>query len=383
MRVAVIGAGCSKFGELWEKGFREIYLEAGLKAIENAGIEGKEIDALYVGNMSAGMFLGQEHVAALIADYAGLAELNIPATRVEAADASGAAAFREAYLAIKSGLFDVVVAAGVEKVTDVIDPSKIISSSVDQEWECFVGTNLAALYALIAKIHMKKFNGSEEDLALVAVKNHKNAVNNPIAHYRREVSVEEVLSSPYISEPIKVLDSAPISDGAAAIVLASEEFARKISDDLVFVEACCQASDYLAVQCREDPVTMKAVVKASREAYKRAGIDVRDIDVAELHDIFTIAEIVQYEDLNFCKKGEGYRLVREGVTDINGDLPVNTSGGLKACGHAVGASGIRQIVEIYEQLKGSAERRLVDAEIGLSLSVGGTGATAVVTILRR
>ncbi|MCS7121189.1 MAG: thiolase domain-containing protein [Archaeoglobaceae archaeon] len=383
MRVAIIGSGCSRFGELWEKGFREIYLEAGLKAIEDAGIEGKEINALYVGNMSAGMFLGQEHVAALIADYAGLAELNIPAVRVEAADASGAVAFREAYLAIKSGLFDVVVAAGVEKVTDVSDQSKIVSSAADQEWECFFGANLASLYALIAKIHMKKFGGGEEDLALIAVKNHKNAVNNPIAHYRREISVEDVLSSPYVAEPLKVLDSAPISDGAAALVLASEEFARRVCDDPVFVEACCQASDYLALQSREDLTSMKAVVKASRKAYKRAGIDSKDVDVAELHDVFTIAEIIQYEDLGFCKKGEGYKLIREGITCLNGDIPVNTSGGLKACGHAAGASGIRQIAEIVDQLRGKAGKRQVDAEIGLSLSVGGTGATAVVTVLRR
>ncbi|MEM2070929.1 MAG: thiolase domain-containing protein, partial [Archaeoglobaceae archaeon] len=323
MRVAIIGVGCSKFGELWEKSFREIYLEAGLKAIEDAGIEGKEIEALYVGNMSSGMYLNQEHVAALIADYAGLAELGIPAVRVEAADASGGLALKEAYMAVASGIHKIVVAAGVEKVTDVGDAMKIASSSADQEWECFAGANLPALYALIARLHMKRFGGKEEDLALVAVKNHKNAVNNPIAQFRREISVEEVLNSPYIAEPLKVLDSAPISDGAAAIVLASEEVARKYTDTPVFIE-CAQASDYVALQNRKDLLTMNAVVKAAREAYRRAKVGAKDIDIAELHDSFTFAEILEYEDLGFAEKGKGYELIREGVTEIGGDLPVNT-----------------------------------------------------------
>ncbi len=382
MRVAIIGVGCSKFGELWEKSFREIYLEAGLKAIEDAGIEGKEIEALYVGNMSSGMYLNQEHVAALIADYAGLAELGIPAIRVEAADASGGLALKEAYMAVASGIHKIVVAAGVEKVTDVGDAMKIASSSADQEWECFAGANLPALYALIARLHMKKFGGKEEDLALVAVKNHKNAVNNPIAQFRREISVEEVLNSPYIAEPLKVLDSAPISDGAAAIVLASEEIARKYTDTPVFIE-CAQASDYVALQSRKDLLTMNAVVKAAREAYRRAKVSAKDIDVAELHDSFTFAEILEYEDLGFAEKGKGYELIREGVTEIGGDLPVNTSGGLKACGHAIGATGIRQAVEIVQQLRNEAGKRQVDAEVGLSLNIGGTGATAVVTIYKR
>ncbi|MET1124782.1 MAG: thiolase domain-containing protein [Archaeoglobaceae archaeon] len=383
MRVAIIGVGCSKFGEHWDKGFREIYLEAGIRAIEDAGIEGKDIDALYVGNMSAGMFLNQEHVAALIADYAGLAELGIPAVRVEAADASGGLALREAYLAIKSGLHDVVVAAGVEKVTDVGDAMKIASASADQEWECFVGADIAALYAIMARVHMKRYGGKEEDLAMVAVKNHRNAVYNPIAQFRREISVEDVLNSPYVAKPLKVLDSAPISDGAAALVLASEEVARKLCDDPVYVEACCQSSDYLAVHSREDVAAMRAVALAARQAYRLAGIEARDIDVAELHDVFTIAEIIQYEELGFARRGEGYRLVREGVTELGGDIPTNTSGGLKACGHAVGATGIRQIAEIVQQLRGEAGKRQVDAEIGLAANVGGTGATAVVTILRR
>ncbi len=382
-KVAVIGVGCSKFGEMWDKSFRDLFIEAGIEALEDANVEGREIEAIYVGNMSAGRYIGQEHIAALIADYSGLAEFGIPATRVEAADASGGLALRHAYMAVASGLHDVVIAAGVEKVTDVGDAMSIMSSAADQEWESFVGANLPALYAIIARLHMNEFGGSEEDLAMVSVKNHKNAVNNPKAQFRREISVEDVLNSPYVAEPLKLLDCAPLSDGAAAVILASEEVAKRVCDTPVYIKACAQASDYLALHSRKDVLTMRAIVKAARDAYKAARIEAKDVEVAEVHDSFTIAEIIAYEDLGFAKKGEGYKLIREGVTTLDGDLPVNPSGGLKACGHAVGATGVRQAVEIVQQLRGEAGKKQVDAEIGLTLNVGGTGATAIVTIFGR
>ncbi|AAB91246.1 thiolase domain-containing protein [Archaeoglobus fulgidus] len=382
-RVAVVGVGQSKFGELWEKGFRDIVLEAGREALEDADLEGREIEAMFVGNMSGGRYLGQEHVAALIADYAGLAEFGIPATRVEAADASGGLAVRQAYMAVASGLHDIVIAAGAEKVTDVDDPMQILSSSVDVEWENFVGGSLPALYAIIARLHMDSFGTTEEDLALVSVKNHRNGAKNPKAQFRKEIRVEDVLNSPYVAEPLKLLDCASVSDGAAAVILASEDVAREITDTPVFIEACTQASDYLALQSRKDILSMRAVVKASRDAYELAGVGPKDIQVAEVHDSFTIAEILAYEDLGFAEKGKGAELVREGVTEIGGKIPVNPSGGLKACGHAVGATGVRQIVELTLQLRGEAGERQVDAETGLALNIGGTGATAVVSILRR
>lgn len=383
MRVAVIGVGCTEFGELWEKSFRSIFLEAGIEALMDCGIEGKEIGAIYVGNMSGGKFIDQEHIAALIADHAGLAEFGIPALRVENADASGGSAFRQAFLAVASGMHDVVIAAGVEKVTDSVDPMGVLSTSVDQEWERFVGANLPALYAIIARRHMHDFGTTEEDLARVAVKNHKNAVNNPKAQFRREIRIEDVLSSEVVADPLKVLDCAPLSDGASAVILANEEIARKLCDTPIFVEACTQASDYLALQCRKDLLTMRAVAKASKEAYRISKLEPKHIDVAEVHDSFTIAEILAYEDLGFAKKGEGGKLIREGETEIGGKIPVNTSGGLKACGHAVGATGIRQIAELVLQLRGEAGKRQVEAEKALALNVGGTGATAVVTILSR
>ncbi|MEM0215071.1 MAG: thiolase domain-containing protein [Archaeoglobaceae archaeon] len=383
MKVAVVGVGCTEFGELWDKSFRSIFLEAGIEALNDCGIEGKEIGAIYVGNMSGGKFIDQEHIAALIADHAGLAEFGIPAVRVENADASGGSAFRQAFMAVASGMHDVVIAAGVEKVTDSVDPMGVLSTSVDQEWERFVGANLPALYAIIARLHMHKFGTTEEDLARIAVKNHKNAVHNPKAQFRKEIKVEDVLSSEFVAEPLKVLDCAPLSDGASAVILANENIARKLCDTPVFVEACTQASDYLALQCRKDLLTMRAVSKASRDAYRIAKIGPEQIDVAEVHDSFTIAELLAYEDLGFAKKGEGAKLIREGEVEIGGKIPVNPSGGLKACGHAVGATGIRQIVELVLQLRGEAGKRQVDAEKALALNVGGTGATAVVTILSR
>jgi len=382
-RVAVVGVGQSRFGELWDKGFRDIVLEAGKEALEDADLEGKEIEAIFVGNMSGGRYLGQEHIAALIADYAGLAEFGIPATRVEGADASGGLAVRQAYMAVASGMHDIVIAAGAEKVTDVGDPMEILSASVDIEWENFFGGNLPALYAIIARLHMETFRTTEEDLALVSVKNHRNGALNPKAQFRREIRVEDVLNSPYVAEPLKLLDCSSVSDGAAAVILASEDVARKITDTPVYIEACTQASDYLALHSRKDILSMKSVVKAGREAYRIAGVEPEDIQVAEVHDSFTIAEILAYEDLGFAEKGKGAELIREGVTEIGGRIPVNPSGGLKACGHAVGATGVRQIVELTLQLRGEAGKRQVDAERGLALNIGGTGATAVVSILRR
>jgi len=385
MRVAIVGVGQTKFGELWDKGIRDIVIEAGIEALEDANLSGDEIEALYIGNMSGGRYLGQEHISALIADYSGLTELHIPSVRVETGDASGGSALREAYLAVLSGMYDVVIAAGAEKVTDV-GPElamDIMASTADREWEGFVGATLPALYALIARMHMERYSTREEDLAMVAVKNHKNAINNPKAQFRREISIDTVMNSPYVAEPLKVFDCAPISDGASVVILASEDVARKLTDTPVYIDSIVQTSDYVALQSREDITTMKSVVYSARKAYKLSRIDPNDVDVAEVHDSFTITEIIAYEDLGFCKKGEGAKLIREGETEIGGKIPVNPSGGLKACGHAVGATGIRQAVEITLQLRGDAGKRQVDAEIGLALNIGGTGGTAVVTIFRR
>ena len=381
-RVAIIGVGQSEFGELWEKGFREIVLKAGIEALEDAGLEGKEIEAMYVGNMSGGRYLAQEHIAALIADYSGLSQMGIPSTRVEGADASGGLALRQAFLSVASGLHDIVIAAGAEKVSDVGSEmtTDIIASSADREWEGFVGATIPALYALMARMHFTKYGTTPEDLALVSVKNHRNGALNPKAQFRREITIEDVLRSPFVAEPLRLLDCAPLSDGAAAVILANEKVAKEYTDAPVYIKACTQASDYLALQNREDITTMRAVKIAAEMAYKQSNLTPDSIDVVELHDSFTIAELIAYEDLGFVEKGKGAELIREGITSLDGSLPTNPSGGLKACGHAIGATGIRQAVEITYQLRGKAGKRQVDAETGLSLNIGGTGATAVVTI---
>jgi acetyl-CoA C-acetyltransferase len=382
--VAVIGVGLTKFGEQWDISFREMLLDAGIRAIEDAGIDGKQIDAMYVGNMSSGQFIKQEHIASLIADNAGLTP--VAATRVEAACASGGLAFRQAVIAVASGLHDIVVAAGIEKMTDVLTAGAIgaLATAADQEWEVYQGATFPALYALMARRHMYEFGTTEEQLALVAVKNHSNACLNPYAQYHTKISVDQVLKSPPVAKPLKLLDCSPITDGAACVVLAPAEKARRFTDTPILVAGTGQASDTISLHSRQTLTGLMSTVEAARTAYKMAGIGPKDVDLAEVHDCFTIAEIMAVEDLGFCKKGEGGRLTEEGETALDGKIPINPSGGLKGKGHPVGATGIAQVVEIVVQLRGEAGKRQVDgAEIGLTHNVGGSGGTAIVHVLRR
>jgi len=383
--VAIIGVGCTKFGEMWERSFRDLFVEAGLNALEDAGTRGEDIEALYVGNMSAGKFIDQEHIGALIADYAGLAgSLHIPSTRVEAACASGGLALRDGVMAVASGLHDIVIAAGVEKMTDVETGVTIdaLASAADREWEGFMGATFPGLYAMMARLHMHKYGTTREELATVAVKNHHNATMNPKAQYRKEITIDEVINSPLVADPLRVYDCSPITDGAAAVVLAPAELARKLNDAPIYVRASAQASDTITLHDRRDITTLDATVYAAKRAYEMAGISPKDVDVAEVHDCFTIAEICAIEDLGFVQKGDGGPATEEGMTALDGKIPINPSGGLKACGHPVGATGIKQAIEIAEQLRGDARERQVNgAEIGLTHNVGGTGGTAVVHIL--
>ncbi len=382
--VAIIGVGNTKFGELWDRSFRDIAVEAGVRAIEDAGISGDEIEALYGGNMSAGRFVEQEHIGALIADYAGLAGLHIPATRVEAACASGGLALHLAILAVASGWYDIVIAAGVEKMTDVGEDvaSDLLVSSVDREWEAICGATLPSLFAQMARAHMLRYGTTEEQMAKVAVKNHSNAVHNPMAQYRREISLDAVLASPVIAEPLHMLDCSSIADGASAVVLCPAEHARRYSDSPIYVKASTQASDTIALHDRRDITTMDATVFAAREAYRRASIEPSQISLAEVHDSYTIAEIIAIEDLGFFEKGKGGSATWEGETEIGGKIPVNPSGGLKGCGHPLGATGIRQVTEIVTQLRGEAGKRQVpNAHLGLAHNIGGTGGTAIIHIL--
>ncbi|RLF91123.1 thiolase domain-containing protein [Thermococci archaeon] len=384
-KVYVVGVGMTKFGELWERSFRDLFVEAGIRAIEDAGVDGKEIEALYIGNMSAGLLVKQEHVASLIADHSGLASLHIPATRVEGGDASGALALVQGFSSIASGMYDVVVVGGVEKMSDVMaeKASEVLATTLDQEWEAFFGMTYASAYALMAKRHMHEFGTTEEQMALVSVKNHSNGSKNPMAHFRFEVSLEKVLSSPIVSYPIKLLESHAVSDGASALVLCSEKKAKEFESP-VEISGIGQASDYIALHDRDNIVSMASTIEASKRAYEMSGVKPEEVDVAEVHDCFTISEIIAIEDLGFFKKGKGGQATEDGDTEIGGKVAINTSGGLKARGHAPGATGIAQVCEIVLQLRGEAEKRQVDnAEIGLTHNLGGSGGTCVVSILRR
>ncbi|MGF3554263.1 MAG: thiolase domain-containing protein [Thermoplasmatota archaeon] len=382
--VAIIGIGLTKFGELWDKSFRNLIAEAGAKAILDSGISGNEIDALYVGSMSAGRFIGQEHVGALVADSSGFTHLHIPSTRVEAACASGGLAFRQAYMSVASGVNDIVVVGGVEKMTDVVENEaiNILAMGLDQEWESFFGVTFPGVYAMIATKHMNDYGTTREQLAQVAVKNHANGALNPNAQFKKAVPLESVLKASMVAYPLGMLDCSPLSDGAAAVVLCAAEKAKSYSKKPVKIIGSGRASDMFPVHGRENICTFEATVYAAKKAYKQADIEPKDVDLAEVHDSFTIAEILAIEDLGFVKKGEGGKAIENKITTLDGEIPVNTSGGLKAKGHPIGATGISQIAEIVMQLRGEAgQRQVKGAKIGLAHNVGAAGATCVVHIL--
>ncbi|WP_135610524.1 thiolase domain-containing protein [Methanococcoides sp. AM1] len=385
--VAIIGVKNTKFGEMWERSFRDIVVEAGIGAIEDSGVSGDRLDGMYVGNMSGGQFVEQEHIGALIADYSGLAlDLHIPSTRVEAACASGGLAFRQAVMAVASGHEDIVMAAGVEKMTDVSSTaaSSALAAAADREWEGIMGATFPGLYAMIARMHMHQYGTTSEQMASVAVKNHKNGSMNPIAQYKSPITVDSVLNSIMVADPLHIFDCSPITDGAAAVVLAPADVAHEYTDTPIYIKATAQASDTIALHDRRDITTLDASVSAGKRAFEMAKMTTKDIDLVEVHDCFTIAEICAIEDLGFAKKGEGGKMTEEGETAIGGKVAVNTSGGLKSCGHPVGATGIKQVVEVTQQLRGEAGGRQVDgAEVGMTHNVGGSGATAVVHILAR
>ncbi len=378
--VAVVGVGQTKFSEHWDKSLRELAAEAGNLAISDSGIDKKDMQALFVGNMAGGKFASQEHIAALVATQLGINP--IPATRIEAACASGAAAVRQGYMAVASGMYDVALVVGVEKMSD-LPANEVVASLMaasDQEWEASIGLTFSGLYALMARAHMHKYGTTEEQLALVSVQNHKNAVGNKYAQFPYEVKLETVLNSPMVADPLKLLDCSPITDGAAAVVLASENVAKKMAAPVWF-RASTQASDTIALFERESLTEMKATKLAAKWAYDSVGVGVNKIDVFEVHDCFSINQIISLEGLGVASVGKGGGFVAAGKSAVDGEAPTNTSGGLKAGGHPVGATGVRQIVDLTRQLRGTAHNQISGAKRGLALNVGGSGATSVVHIL--
>jgi acetyl-CoA C-acetyltransferase len=380
--VAVIGVGMTKWGELWEKSLRTIFVETALLALDDAGVD--RIDSMYVGSMSSGLFVGQEHIASLLADYLGQAP--VPSARVETACASGGLALRLGFMEVASGMSDVVLVSGIEKMTDVsgYEATYALGTAADQEYEGYHGITFPGLYALIARAHMEKYGTTREQLALVAVKNHLNGSKNPLAQYPFKITVDSVLNSVLVADPLRLLDCSPITDGAAAVILCPIEMARKMNKPVVKIIGSGQATDSIALSSRKDITWLEATYQAGKRAYAMANKKPKDIDILEVHDCFTIAEICVIEALGIVEKGKGGEAAEDEITYLEGKIPVNTSGGLKAKGHPVGATGVAQVIEIVKQLQGEAGKRQVkNPRIGMAQNMGGSGGSTVVHIFER
>ncbi len=377
--VAVVGAGMSPFGSLGHT-VKSLFTEAFFDALDSVdkGIDPKVVREAYVGNMGFGG--GQiGNLAALMTEHSRM--LHVPTRKVENACASSGYAFRDAYLAVKAGIADVVVAGGVEVMTDVspVRQRFWLGVSGDTEWERLAGLTFPGVYAMMATRHMHEYGTTREQMAAVAVKNHANGARNPKAQFRKEITMERALGGPEVAYPFTLFDCCGVTDGASCVILAAKDVAREYTDAPVWVLGSGAASDHLAVHDRESMTRLDATIRAGRDALGQAGLSPKDVDVAEVHDCFTIAEILAVEDLGFAEKGEGGRLAVEGASARDGDLPVNPSGGLKAKGHPLGATGTGQVYEIFLQLRGQAgDRQVGDAEIGLTHNVGGSGATCAV-----
>ena len=379
--VAVIGVGMNHWGELWEKSLRDIFVEAALEAIDDAGVD--HIDSMYIGNMSGGLFNGQEHLASLLADYLGQAP--VPAARVESACSSGGLAVKLGYIEVMTGISDIVLVGGVEKMTDVgtDEATFALASAADQTYEVYQGITFPGLYAMMARSYMEQYGLTREQLAKVAVKNHYHASMNPFAQYPQEITVEDVIHSVMIADPLRILDCSPITDGAAAVILCPLERAASFTNHpAVKIIGFGHATDSIALHNRQDFTSLPATEKAAQKAYAMADKKPQDIQVLELHDCFTIAEICVLEGLGIMEKGKGGTAADSGLSWLGGKIPVNTSGGLKAKGHPVGATGVAQIIEIVTQLRGEAGARQVEnARVGMTQNMGGSGGSTIVHIL--
>jgi acetyl-CoA C-acetyltransferase len=381
--VAVIGIGMNKWGELWDKSLRDLFVESALSAIKDSGID--NLDSMYVGCMSGGLFNQQEHIGAIMADYLGVAP--IPAVRVESACASGGMSIRQAFIEVASGMSDIVLAGGVEKMNDISgdEATFALASAADAEYESFLGVTFPGLYAMMASAYMHKYNKiTSEHLAHVAVKNHFHGSMNPNAQFPSKLTVEGVLNSVMVADPLHIMDCSPVTDGAAAVILSSMDVAKKLSKNnpIIQIIGSGAATDTIALHDRADLTYLPAVEKAAATAYKMSGKNPKDIDICEVHDCFTIAEIIATEALGFFEKGQGGLAAEKGETRFDGKKPINTAGGLKSKGHPVGATGVAQVHEIVSQLRGAAgQRQVKGAKIGMTQNMGGTGASSVSHIL--
>jgi acetyl-CoA C-acetyltransferase len=380
--VAVIGAGKTPFGAFPDRDLRSLAVEAGEKCLRNSKATPAQIQSFYLGNFSGPAFVGQNHLAPYVST--ALAIRDVPSTRIEAACASSGSAFYHAWTEVASGVNDIVMVVGVEKMTSqsTARTSEILAEAGDCSGEMRAGNTFASLFAMIARRHMHDFGTKKEHLASVAVKNHANGALNPDAHMRKVITLEQAMKGKPIADPLNIYDCSLISDGAAAVILAPLARAKEFTDKPVRVLGIAQASDFVALDQKQDITTFPAVRRAGERAYAMAGIGPDEIEFSELHDCFTIAEIIAGEDLGFCKRGEGGPYVFGGCTLRTGPRPVNTTGGLKAKGHPVGATGVSQICDLVKQIRGEAgELQIARNRVGLAENLGGSGATCVVSIL--
>lgn len=380
--VAIVGIGKTAFGAFPDRDIRSLAVEAGQKCLADANVSASQVEAFHLGNFAGPSFVGQNHLAPYIAGTMGIQ--GVPCTRFEAACASSGSAFAHAVAAVGAGIQDLVLVTGVEKMTSQTSAkvAEILAGAGDMSGEGRVGATFPALFAMIARRHMYQYGTTREMLAAVAVKNHENGAKNPQAHMRKVISMEQALAGKPIAEPLTVYDCSLISDGAAAVLLAPLDRAKEFTSKPVRILGFAQTSDQVALDAKDDITTFQAVRRAADRAYKMAGLGPEAIQFAEVHDCFTIAEIIATEDLGFVDKGQGGSYALSGATCLNGERPVNTSGGLKAKGHPVGATGVAQLCDVSMQIRGEAgERQLQRNSIGLAQNLGGSGATAVVTIL--
>ncbi|QLC34533.1 thiolase family protein [Halarchaeum sp. CBA1220] len=378
-RVAVIGASMTQFGQR-DAWVRELLAEAGEACLADADVDADKLDHLYVSNMASGEFEGQTGVPNALAHDLGA--LGAYTQRVDQTSASGGAGVYAAWQSVASGASELTMLVGGEKMTHrtTAEATDVIAS-LTHPVEYKHGVTLPSFAGMTARHYLEKYDAPRESLAKVAVKNHANGVDNPHAQFRKEVDEETVLESPVVADPLRLYDFCPITDGSAALLFCPESVAAEYTDDYTVVSGIGGATDTHVVHERDDPTVMGGVVDSSEQAYEMAGLDADDVEVAELHDMFTILEVLQLEDLGFFEKGEGWRAAAEGVTARDGALPVNTSGGLKSKGHPLGASGVAQVYEIHRQLTEDAGERQVAADVGLACNVGGFGNCVTTTIL--
>jgi acetyl-CoA C-acetyltransferase len=380
--VAIVGIGQTKVGEHWELSLRHLALQSIQAALADARVP--HVDALYVGNTLSGELTDQEHLGALVADFAGLR--GVEAIKVEAAAAAGAAALRMGYIAVAGGLVETVVVAGVEKMTDAAAErmTAAAATAADADYEASQGLSLVAISALLMRRYMHEYGYERQDLAPFAVNAHRNAANNPNAIFRFPLRAERFATATPICDPISLLDSAPDCDGAAAVVLAPADGVGESSPRPVRISASAVATDTVALHDRRDPLVLDGAVLSARRAYEQAGAGPADIDLFELHDAFGILAALSLEAAGFAEKGRGVRLALDGEIGIDGRVPISTMGGLKARGNPSGATGVYQVVEVVQQLRGTAGANQVsDARCGMAQNIGGSGATVITHILER